>query len=205
MRIQAYDSDPATGSRRWAQAHSHHRARPVAVSRKSWLCPRKNTMSPFHFLKDQSGAVTVDWTVLAAAIVGLGISAVSAVRTGVIDLGDDIEAALSSTTVASLGMLGGNGWSYSPLYAGITMDWMTGDSGLIAQISAWNYTSTQLQSAYDSYANAARSYISSGNASFAGLMVDHMYAVEQVLANQGARPNDSSTSVQTMYLAVTSM
>ena len=42
-----------------------------------------------NFLSDESGAVTVDWTVLAAAIVGLGIATVAAVRTGVVDLGDD--------------------------------------------------------------------------------------------------------------------
>lgn len=34
------------------------------------------------FRKDDSGAVTVDWVVLTAAIVGIGIAVVAAVRPG---------------------------------------------------------------------------------------------------------------------------
>lgn len=55
------------------------------------------------FLIQEDGAVTVDWVVLSAAIVGLGVSAVAAVRTGVGDLGTDIRNSLSNATVASLG------------------------------------------------------------------------------------------------------
>ena len=54
------------------------------------------------FLHDESGAVTVDWTVLTAAIVGLGISSVAAVRTGVLALGQDVEASLTNATVAQI-------------------------------------------------------------------------------------------------------
>lgn len=54
------------------------------------------------FISDDSGAVTVDWTVLTAAIVGLGISAAAAVRTGTVDLGQDIEAALSGATISDM-------------------------------------------------------------------------------------------------------
>ena len=35
------------------------------------------------FAADESGAVTVDWVVLTAAIVGLGIAVVASVRSGV--------------------------------------------------------------------------------------------------------------------------
>lgn len=59
-----------------------------------------------HFLLSDDGAVTVDWTVLAAAIVGLGIATVAAVRTGVVSLGGDIDTALTSASIASLGTLG---------------------------------------------------------------------------------------------------
>ena len=54
------------------------------------------------FWKDESGAVTVDWTVLTAAIVGLGISAAAAVRTGTVNLGQDVESSLSGASVADL-------------------------------------------------------------------------------------------------------
>ena len=36
-----------------------------------------------NFSKDEDGAVTVDWVVLTAAVVGLGIAGVSTVSTGI--------------------------------------------------------------------------------------------------------------------------
>ena len=161
-------------------------------------------MKVSQFLASESGAVTVDWTVLAAAIVGLGVATVGAVRSGVISLGGDIETSLSSASVASLGMLGGDGWEFDVLYVQ-SLEWMHGPSGFIAQISAWNYTPAQLQTAYDSYARSAQLYINQGNASIAGLMVDHMYAVEQILMSQGVALSSTSSSVRSMYDAVTGM
>jgi Flp pilus assembly pilin Flp len=58
------------------------------------------------FAADESGAVTVDWVVLTAAIVGLGIAVIASVRTGTTDLATDIENSLSGATVNSLGALG---------------------------------------------------------------------------------------------------
>ncbi|MGG7645659.1 Flp family type IVb pilin [Rhodovulum sp. YNF3179] len=48
------------------------------------------------FKADESGAVTVDWVVLTAAIVGLGIAVLAAVSGGVGNLSTDIDSALSS-------------------------------------------------------------------------------------------------------------
>jgi len=47
-----------------------------------------------NFLNDESGAVTVDWVVLTAAIVGLGIAVLAAVSDGVENLSDDIDTQL---------------------------------------------------------------------------------------------------------------
>ncbi|MCB1398030.1 MAG: hypothetical protein KDJ98_19095 [Rhodobacteraceae bacterium] len=58
------------------------------------------------FAADESGAVTVDWVVLTAAIVGLGLAVVTSVRSGVSSLGTDISNALTSASVATLGTLG---------------------------------------------------------------------------------------------------
>ena len=54
------------------------------------------------FRNDESGAVTVDWVVLTAAIVGLGIAVITSVSGGVNGLGDKIEANLSTGTVNDL-------------------------------------------------------------------------------------------------------
>jgi Flp pilus assembly pilin Flp len=59
-----------------------------------------------NFLNDEDGAVTVDWVVLTAAVVGLGIAGVSAVNTGVTGLADSISTELDTTGVADLGTLG---------------------------------------------------------------------------------------------------
>ena len=42
------------------------------------------------FKNDESGAVTVDWVVLTAAIVGLGMVVMTTVGGGIQGLGDDI-------------------------------------------------------------------------------------------------------------------
>ncbi|WP_298675351.1 hypothetical protein [uncultured Lentibacter sp.] len=39
-----------------------------------------------HFSQDESGAVTVDWVVLTAAVVGLAVAAYGSIRTGAMDL-----------------------------------------------------------------------------------------------------------------------
>ncbi len=51
------------------------------------------------FLRDDSGAVTVDWVVLTAAIVGLGIAVIAAVSSGVGGLGGAIGGALNSASI----------------------------------------------------------------------------------------------------------
>lgn len=54
------------------------------------------------FARSDDGAVAVDWTVLTAALVGLGISAATAVRTGTGALGDDIRASLENGSVSRI-------------------------------------------------------------------------------------------------------
>lgn len=44
------------------------------------------------YLKDESGAVTVDWVVLTAAVVGLGLIVFNAIRPAVSTLATDIGA-----------------------------------------------------------------------------------------------------------------
>jgi hypothetical protein len=51
------------------------------------------------FGNDQDGAVTVDWVVLTAAVVGLGIAALAAVRGGTGALTTKISAQLESQTI----------------------------------------------------------------------------------------------------------
>lgn len=152
------------------------------------------------FVLEEHGAVTVDWTVVGAAVVGLGLASVGAVRTGVVDLGIDIDSSLSGASVTQLGTLGGNGWEYPGLFS--TKEWLDGPYGYIAQITRWGYSASQLQSIYTAYANAAQRYLDQGNTRYAGLYADHMYAVDQILQSMGSTLPAGSIGVQDMTIRI---
>ncbi|HHB82718.1 MAG TPA: hypothetical protein ENK61_04510 [Devosia sp.] len=52
-----------------------------------------------NFVKSEDGAVTVDWVVLTAAVVGLALAAVAAVKGGVDTLASNIKTVVSTTAV----------------------------------------------------------------------------------------------------------
>lgn len=52
-----------------------------------------------NFRRDEDGAVTVDFVVLTAAIVGLGIAVLTSVGSGTTALGDKISGDLSGMSV----------------------------------------------------------------------------------------------------------
>lgn len=52
-----------------------------------------------HFCKSEEGAVTVDFVVLTAAIVGLGVAATAVVSGGVSDLSTDVDGQLNAQVI----------------------------------------------------------------------------------------------------------
>ncbi|SLN20205.1 hypothetical protein ROA7450_00675 [Roseovarius albus] len=54
------------------------------------------------FRKDEEGAVTVDWVVLTAAVVGLGVAGVATVKNGVGSLANNIEKGVKATSVTGV-------------------------------------------------------------------------------------------------------
>jgi Flp pilus assembly pilin Flp len=65
-----------------------------------------------NFAKSESGAVTVDWVVLTAAIVGLGLAVMAVVSGGVENLSNDINTGLSQDIVNQTFDGGGEGFTY---------------------------------------------------------------------------------------------
>lgn len=61
-----------------------------------------------RFLQAEAGAIVVEWTVLAAAVVGLGIGSVVAVRTGVISLGGETSSAMNLSGGSAPPIIGGD-------------------------------------------------------------------------------------------------
>lgn len=66
------------------------------------------------FLSSDDGAITVDWVVLTAGIVGLGLASAAAVRTGTSSLGTEIQTGLTGAAVAALGFLGDDDFAWTP-------------------------------------------------------------------------------------------
>ena len=54
-----------------------------------------------NFKRDEDGAVTVDWVVLTAVIVGLGIAVLTSVSGGTTGLADKISSNLAGQTIAT--------------------------------------------------------------------------------------------------------
>ena len=64
-----------------------------------------------NFIASESGAVTVDWVVLTAALVGLGLAVMTVVSSGVEQLSTDIDEELSTMGTQSYTFLGFTGGS----------------------------------------------------------------------------------------------
>lgn len=148
-----------------------------------------------NWLKDDSGAVAVDWTVLAAAIVGIGIASVTAVRSGTGALATSIGDSLSSASIAVLGELGSGDGSTLADYAhellNVSQD--VYDAWMRALAS---YDDSSLLSNYAACALAAAQFIAEGDAPSAGLYIDAMAAYQQELTSRGVDLPEGSASVQ---------
>ncbi len=64
-----------------------------------------------NFKNDESGAVTVDWVVLTAALVGLGLAVILAIQPGIESAATSINEDLSSANAVSLNVGGVGGGS----------------------------------------------------------------------------------------------
>lgn len=58
-------------------------------------------MNMLQFLEEESGAVTVDWTVMTAAIVGLGIATYGVVSGGIKDLSGDTSDFMATDLIST--------------------------------------------------------------------------------------------------------
>jgi len=56
-----------------------------------------------NFSKDESGAVTVDWVVLTAAVVGLAVAAYGSIQSGASDLTTRTNTFMDTQTPGSFG------------------------------------------------------------------------------------------------------
>ena len=62
-----------------------------------------------NFAKDESGAVTVDWVVLTAAIVGIAIAVLTVIAGGINSASVDINSSLESGADGPVALINGSG------------------------------------------------------------------------------------------------
>ena len=55
-----------------------------------------------QFIHSEDGAITVDWVVLTAALIGLGLVVITLISTGTTDVSSGVGASLSAATLADL-------------------------------------------------------------------------------------------------------
>lgn len=149
-----------------------------------------------NWMQDDSGAVAVDWTVLAAAVVGLGIATVGAVRSGTGALATDIGNSLSSASVAALGELGaGDGVAAVADYVhdllSVSQDtydqWMAALAG---------YSDESLATNYAFCAQIAAAALEGANPAGAAIYIDAMAAYQQEMTARGLDIPEGPATVQ---------
>jgi hypothetical protein len=142
-------------------------------------------MSFLAFTTDQSGAITVDWTVMAAAVVGLGVASVGAVRTGTQQMGANIESSLSTANLARLELTpynframtdDGPFWNSIPL----RRDQMAGTNDETLEFYFWNNGLNNFDSAVARGYNAV-----CDNCHGAGNRLDLMKIIVDEMATRG--------------------
>lgn len=62
-----------------------------------------NLGSIIGFGRCEAGAVSVDWVVLSASIVGIGLAAVVSVKTGAVQMGAEVSYSMRAATITGLG------------------------------------------------------------------------------------------------------
>ena len=72
---------------------------------KRRVLDKGNEMYSFiEFINSEDGAITVDWVVLTAVIVGLGVSVAALVGSGTITMSENVGTSLSEATPPDLEM-----------------------------------------------------------------------------------------------------
>lgn len=130
------------------------------------------------FLHSDSGAVTVDWVLVSAAVTGLGLSSAVAVRTGSGSLAGDINQALSGAQVA--------GACGQVSYAMNTMSDQTAES---SRAHAQGYSDENLIAEFsNATSKVADYYEAEGTSSNTGEVMDYLHILNEEMSSRRLSP-----------------
>lgn len=130
------------------------------------------------FLRGDSGALTVDWVVVTAAVTGLGVSSAVAVRSGAGSLASDINQALSGAQVA--------GACGQMSYAMNTMSDRTAES---SRAYAQRYSDENLIAAFsNATSKVADYYEAEGTSANTGEVMDYLHILNEEMNSRRLSP-----------------
>lgn len=132
--------------------------------------------STAHFLLSEDGAVTVDWVVLTAALVGLGLAVMSVVSGGTEDLSSDIDGQLLAQEITAEFASALTTVDITPLNAGA----FPANEAWVAQLS--DQSITDIMTGYAGYADAAANVGHPGDQYHDQYWLAYNQAVERGLA-----------------------
>lgn len=141
-----------------------------------------------RFLRADDGAVTTDWFMLTAGIVGLVLGAFGAVRTGVTDLSSQIGASIHLASPET---------ESSFTYTLLSLSDADADRYIVFYTA--NNTDSQLQQSYSTRVQNAITAMSSGQD--AAEQIDYAHIFEQALINRDLAPvSQHGVSVQDLVV-----
>lgn len=150
----------------------------------------------FDFFTSDSGAVTVDWVVLSAGLVGLGLATMAVVGTGVQDTSGDIEDQLTTNEIISSTFT-----PETPVVAYTPYNLQVYDN--VYNNTLQNRTdAADFNSAYSAAIGYSIERVTENNQADAQLALDELFAMEAAAATAGW-PADDVVVDGTSYDAAT--
>jgi hypothetical protein len=131
------------------------------------------------FLSDETGAVTVDWVVLTAALVGLGLAVMAVISSGLEDLSGDVSDVLERDDIIQVSFASGYSAFYPETYDAIVDYMINGDpdSGVPDEAS--------VRDQFAQYVSDAETAIANGDRDFAEYYMDSAAAVADAAGQRG--------------------
>lgn len=145
------------------------------------------------FWREESGAVTVDWVVMTAAVVGLGLATTVVVSGGVENLSMGVDEQLRSDHISD---------SFETAMAGVWGDLDLLNSGGFTQedyegaVDSWVQFSGSHQAAYDDVVGTVQS---ASSPAVQADYIDMAGAIEADMIAQGIEPSSDSPSYSELH------
>ena len=156
------------------------------------------------FVIDENGGVILDWTVMGAAIIGLGIAAVAAVQTGLIGAGGRTAGSFAATTSPfTAAVLGSGGDVQINDVNGSYIPIATDQSMFMSYLyELADKSRDDLSSLYRQYIDQATAFLRAGDYEVARASLDVAGAISEVMSDYRYPVPKTDPSFEEIYGAL---